>query len=76
MLRLAAGTLTHEGFAASAAVRSCGLRRQVSRTRGEDAPGAATPGLPPPPPPPRTKWTRLVPHPVLIGHAALAHGPV
>jgi len=21
-------------------------------------------------PPPRTKWTRLVPHPVLIGHAA------
>ena len=27
--------------------------------------------LPPPPtPPPRTKWTRRVPHPVLIGHAA------
>ena len=25
---------------------------------------------PPPPPPPRTKWTRLVRHPVLIGHAA------
>ena len=24
----------------------------------------------PPPPPPRTKWTRRVPHPVLIGHAA------
>ena len=23
---------------------------------------------PPPPPPPRTKWTRHVPHPVLIGH--------
>ena len=22
-----------------------------------------------PPPPPRTKWTRRVPHPVLIGHA-------
>ena len=21
------------------------------------------------PPPPRTKWTRRVPHPVLIGHA-------
>ena len=21
-------------------------------------------------PPPRTKWTRFVPHPVLIGHAA------
>jgi hypothetical protein len=25
---------------------------------------------PPTPPPPRTKWTRRVPHPVLIGHAA------
>jgi hypothetical protein len=25
---------------------------------------------PTPPPPPRTKWTRRVPHPVLIGHAA------
>ena len=24
----------------------------------------------PPPPPPRTEWTRRVPHPVLIGHAA------
>ena len=24
----------------------------------------------PPPPPYRTKWTRRVPHPVLIGHAA------
>jgi hypothetical protein len=23
-----------------------------------------------PPPPSRTKWTRFVPHPVLIGHAA------
>jgi hypothetical protein len=29
---------------------------------GEDAP--------PPPTPPRTKWTRRVPHLVLIGHAA------
>jgi hypothetical protein len=26
--------------------------------------------VPPPPSPPRTKWTRRVPHPVLIGHAA------
>jgi hypothetical protein len=26
--------------------------------------------IPPPPPHPRTKWTRRVPHPVLIGHAA------
>ena len=28
------------------------------------------PRPPPPPPPPRTNWTRRVPHPVLIGHAA------
>jgi hypothetical protein len=27
----------------------------------------------PPPLPPRTKWTRRVPHPVLIGHAASNH---
>ena len=26
------------------------------------------------PPPPRTKWTRRVPHPVLIGHASLSQG--
>ena len=26
------------------------------------------------PPPPRTKWTRRVPHPVLIGHAASLGG--
>ena len=26
--------------------------------------------LPPPPPAPRTKWTRRVPQPVLIGHTA------
>ena len=30
----------------------------------------AVPPPPPPPPPSRTKWTRRVPHPVLIGHAA------
>ena len=30
---------------------------------------------PPPPPPPRTKWTRRVPHPVLIGHiSSLSQG--
>jgi hypothetical protein len=28
----------------------------------------------PPPPSPRTKWTRRVPHPVLIGHAASLPG--
>ena len=32
---------------------------------------AASPSAPPPPSPlPRTKWTRRVPHPVIIGHAA------
>jgi len=31
---------------------------------GVDAPAVLSP------PPPRTKWTRRVPHPVLIGHAA------
>jgi len=31
-------------------------------------------GAPPPPPPPRTKWTRRVPHPVLIGHAVSLTG--
>ena len=31
---------------------------------------AAPPESVPSPPPPRTKWTRCVPHPVLIGHAA------
>jgi hypothetical protein len=39
------------------------------------APHNLTPGqevevFAPPPPPPRTKWTRRIPHPVLIGHAA------
>ena len=37
-------------------------------------PGGPGP-LPPPPPPSRTKWTRRVPHPVLIGHAS-SHPPV
>jgi len=31
---------------------------------------AATGGAPPPSPSPRNKWTRRVPHPVLIGHTA------
>ena len=31
--------------------------------------------VPPPPLPPRTKWTRRVPHPVLIGHAGSARDP-
>jgi len=36
-------------------------------SRGGRCTGA---GRTPPPPLPRTKWTRRVPHPVLIGHAA------
>jgi len=38
---------------------------------GDDDDADAGAGEPPSPPPPsRTKWTRRVPHPVLIGHAA------
>ena len=37
---------------------------------------SARPGGSRPPPPPRTKWTRRVPHPVLIGHAASLTQPV
>ena len=33
------------------------------------------PPPPPPPPLPRTKWTRRVPHPVLIGHVASLFPP-
>ena len=40
--------------------------------RPSRAPRALTHGRPPATrPPPRTKWTRRVPHPVLIGHAAV-----
>ena len=39
----------------------------LTRVRGLDATHLAPP---PPPPPSRTKWTRRVPHPVLIGHDA------
>ena len=48
----------------------------ADHTRRRPPPGALSPFveryLAPPPPPlhPRTKWTRRVPHPVLIGHAA------
>ena len=47
---------------------------EADETGTDAAPGtvhfASPPGIPPPPPPLRTKWTRRVPHPVLIGHAA------
>ena len=39
-----------------------GRRRRGARSRGSRPRGWL--------PPPRTKWTRRVPHPVLIGHAA------
>ena len=58
------------------------LTGHVSARAGQDARGEArqgdgrrprsrgdAPPSPPPPPPARTKWTRRVPHPVLIGHA-------
>ena len=45
-------------------------RREVSRVRGNAAKGLGTIEMVSPPPPSRTKWTRRVPHPVLIGHAA------
>jgi hypothetical protein len=51
-------------------------QRPVSREDavvGNAATSTARPtpgGQGPPPPSPRTKWTRRVPHPVLIGHAA------
>jgi len=64
-------------------VATASLRRALQRSGGVRAPGRAAGGrwaartplqdtAPPPPPPlpPRTKWTRRVPHPVLIGHAA------
>ena len=35
-----------------------------------EPPPPPLPFEPPPPSPPRSKWTRRVPHPVLIGHAA------
>ena len=43
-------------------------RRRVSRAHG----GARRAGCRAAPPPSRTRWTRRVPHPVLIGHAAQA----
>ena len=44
--------------------RAGGGRARRAERAGRDARGGI------PPPPPCTKWTRRVPHPVLIGHAA------
>ena len=46
------------------------LNAACSVREGEMCVRFAPSDLPPLPPPPRTKWTRRVPHPVLIGHAA------
>ena len=57
---------TRERDAASARIK--GLEVELAEVgRARERRGGA-PALPPPPP--RTKWTRRVPHPVLIGHAA------
>jgi hypothetical protein len=48
-----------------------GLRLGLKTKAFVRSPPARQPGAARrPPPPPRTKWTRRVPHPVLIGHAA------
>ena len=53
-----------------------GARRQRRRSSARTfTPTARHRPRPRPRPPPRTKWTRLVPHPVLIGHAAPAPAP-
>jgi len=56
--RGSSGPQTHRGRAA------------LPRSRPAGAPAPSAPGPAALPPPPRTKWTRRVPHPVLIGHAA------
>ena len=42
----------------------------AGRTKRDGAERPARVEPPSPPPPARIKWTRRVPHPVLIGHAA------
>ena len=70
-LPLFVDTSKSAGMAAAAHQRRSSCK---SRPRLEAAPmNPLDPDLGTPPPPPpfsRTKWTRRVPHPVLIGHAA------
>ena len=54
------------GAAASHDAASAGAWLHVARPRWADR----SERVRPPPTPPRTKWTRRVPHLVLIGHAA------
>ena len=49
------------------------LRRQLERRPRTSCRGGSPTAVASTGPPPRTKWTRRVPHPVLIGHAACQH---
>jgi hypothetical protein len=66
--------IRHVGRRNRAAIRDVGRRNRAAirdvgrRNRAAVAWGGTTARRPPPP---RTKWTRRVPHPVLIGHAPL-----
>ena len=56
---------------ASAPGRACpGSAGPTGAAPHDPRPGGHMKSLVPEAPPPRTKWTRRVPHPVLIGHAA------
>jgi hypothetical protein len=56
------------GFECAARADLRAARMPLTVVQANDAPEAEW--LEVPPPPPRTKWTRRVPHSVLIGHAA------
>jgi hypothetical protein len=72
------GRLSNASFFTQLDVRFAGGFAPLSRCQwGRCEPEECSPARdacaaagPPPPPPPRTKWTRRVPHPVLIGRAA------
>ena len=59
--------------------RAGSLRTRGTFSRRASLPGTSNCTAPcaprPPPAPPRTKWTRRVPHPVLIGHLTPNPGP-
>jgi hypothetical protein len=60
--------LATAGLARTARLRRVQAHPQVAVVPAPPLSDAEAP--PPPPTPSRTKWTRRVPHPVLIGHAA------
>jgi hypothetical protein len=61
-----------DGDGPASVFRDGGARGEGGEGEGEQVATreSVTLSAPPPPPPSRTKWTRRVPHPVLIGHAA------